>query len=100
MGPLLNDARVLVTKDMKKDSVLNDFFTSVLTGKTGSQQSQAPETKAKVWSKKDLPLVKQEQVREHLDRPDIHKSMGIKGCTGIILFNIFINDLDDGAEST
>lgn len=66
---------------MKKASVLNAFFTLVFTGETGIQQSQTPKKRGKVWSKEDSPLVEEEQVREHLDRPDIHKTMGMMGWT-------------------
>ena len=30
----------------------------------------------KVWNKDDLPLVEEDQVRKHLNRLDIQKSMG------------------------
>lgn len=42
-NPLLSGAGALVTKDMK-----NAFFASVLNGKTGLQEPQAPETQGKV----------------------------------------------------
>jgi len=48
-NPLLSGAGALVTKDMK-----NAFFALVLNGETGLQESQAPETQEKVWSKEDL----------------------------------------------
>lgn len=38
VGLLLNPhSRALVTQDMEKANVLNDFFTSVFTGKTSPQ---------------------------------------------------------------
>ena len=58
MGPLLNEGRDLVTNDIEKAMALNAFFTS----KTVLQESQAPETRGKVWSKEDLLLVEDHQV--------------------------------------
>lgn len=39
------------------------------------QESQVPETREKVWSKEDLPLMDKDEFKEHLARPDIFKSM-------------------------
>ena len=65
VGPLLNGAVDLVTNDTEKAKVLSAAFTLVFTGKTGLQESQAPETRGKVWNKEDLTLVEEDQVREH-----------------------------------
>lgn len=51
MVPLRIRGRDLVTNDMEKDEVLGAFTASVLTGKTGFQESQAFETRGEVWSK-------------------------------------------------
>ncbi|KAK4826346.1 hypothetical protein QYF61_007455 [Mycteria americana] len=40
--------------------------------KTCLQYSEVPKTHAKVWSKEDLPLVENYQVRKHLNKMDIH----------------------------
>lgn len=56
-GPLLNRTGYLVTQDIQKAEVLNGFFVSVVTSKTGLQESHVPETKGKDWSKKDVLLV-------------------------------------------
>lgn len=45
----------LVINDMEKAEVLNAFIASVLTGKSGFQESQALETGGEVWSKETYP---------------------------------------------
>lgn len=57
VGPLLNRAGDLLTKDTEKANLLNGFFASVFIGKVVLQESQVPETRGKVWNKKDLSLV-------------------------------------------
>lgn len=44
MGQLLNGVGELMTKDTEKAGVLNTSFTSVFTGETSLQETQAPET--------------------------------------------------------
>ncbi|KAK4832509.1 hypothetical protein QYF61_023574 [Mycteria americana] len=65
----------LLTKGTEKAKVLITFFTSVLTHKTNPQQSQASAIRGKFWSKDDLPSVEEDQVKEHLNKLDIHKSL-------------------------
>lgn len=48
----------------------------VFPGRLGLQESKVPETRGKVWSKDDIPLVEEDQVRENLNKSDIDK------CTG------------------
>ncbi|GAB0184844.1 mitochondrial enolase superfamily member 1 [Grus japonensis] len=79
VGPLLNKVGALVTEDTEKAELLNAFFASVFTAKVDAQESQTLEVKEKVWRKEDLPLVKEDRVREHPGKPDIHKSMGPDG---------------------
>lgn len=67
-----------MTKDTEKTEVLN-AFALVFTGKTGTEQSQAFEMSGKVWSKEDLALVEEDQIREHLNKLDKHKSIGPDG---------------------
>lgn len=76
MSLLLNGAGDLVTGDMEKDKIFNAFFASDFTVKNCLQESQISETTGKVWSKEDLSLGQEDLVREHLNRLDIHKSMG------------------------
>lgn len=54
--------------DTEKAKVLNAFFISFVTAKTGLQEPQAPKTKGRVWSKQDLPSVEEDQPREHLNK--------------------------------
>lgn len=63
---LLSETGSLVTQDTKKVEVLNAAFASSFTSKTGFQEYQAPEIRGKGWSKEDVPLVQQDQVREYL----------------------------------
>lgn len=62
-----------------KGQVLNAAFLLLLASKTCLQQSQVSETSGKIWSSGDLPLVEEDQAREHLDRLDVYKSMGLDG---------------------
>jgi len=41
VGPLLNEAGVMVTEDAEKAELLNAFFASVFNAKASPQESQA-----------------------------------------------------------
>lgn len=56
----MNGGGELVTNDMEKTEVLNAFFTSVFNSKTCLQESQAPEIRGNLWSKEDIPLMKED----------------------------------------
>lgn len=86
MGSLVNGLKNLVTKAAEQAEVLNVFFASVFTGKTCLQEPQARETIGKVWSKKDLPLVEEDQAMKYLDKPDIYK---FRGPDGVHLWELF-----------
>ena len=75
----MNESRDLILKDMEKAKVLNAFFTLSFTGKTSLQQSQVSETSARVHGQVNLPVVEEDQVREYLNKPDTHKSLGLAG---------------------
>ena len=75
VGLLLNVARNLVSKGMQKAEILNVFFTLVFTYLNCLNVSQAPVSCGKVWNKDDLSPVKEDQVREHLNKSGVHKSM-------------------------
>ncbi|GAB0204486.1 mitochondrial enolase superfamily member 1 [Grus japonensis] len=79
VDPLLNEVGALMMEDTEKAELLNVFFASVFTAKASPQETQTLEVGEEVWRKEDLPLVKEDQVREHLGKLDIHKSMGPDG---------------------
>ncbi|GAB0176707.1 mitochondrial enolase superfamily member 1 [Grus japonensis] len=74
VGPLRNETGDLVTQDMEKAEVLNDFFASVFTGKCLSHTAQV--TEGRDWENAELPAVGEDQVREYLRNLKVHKSMG------------------------
>ena len=55
------------------------FFASAWTDKTGLQDSQALVTTEKVWSKEDVPLVEEDQVKQYLSKLYICKSTDCDG---------------------
>ncbi|KAK4827715.1 hypothetical protein QYF61_021015 [Mycteria americana] len=78
-GPLLNGAGHWVTKGMEKANIVNVFFALVFTGETCLQESKAPETSGKVLSNENLPSMKEDEDREHLNKLSMYKSMGHDG---------------------
>ncbi|GAB0186861.1 mitochondrial enolase superfamily member 1 [Grus japonensis] len=74
VGPLWNETGDLVTQDMEKAEVLNDFFASVFTGKCLSHTAQV--TEGRDWENAEPPTVGEDQVREYLRNLKVHKSMG------------------------
>ncbi|GAB0190148.1 mitochondrial enolase superfamily member 1 [Grus japonensis] len=75
VGPLWNETGNLVTQDMEKAEVLNDFFASVFTGKCLSHTAQVTEGKGRDWENAEPPTV-EDQVQEYLRNLKVHKSMG------------------------
>jgi len=49
VGPLLNGAGALVTKNMEKTELLNTIFASVFTAKVSPQKSQTLETRCEKY---------------------------------------------------
>lgn len=76
VGPLLRAVWVLATKDIEKPTALHVTFSSAFTSKTSLQEPQASETREQVWSKEDLSLVEEDQVREHLSKVSPQDLMG------------------------
>ncbi|GAB0191850.1 mitochondrial enolase superfamily member 1 [Grus japonensis] len=74
VGPFQNEMGDLVTQDMEKAEVLNDFFASVFTGKCLSHTAQI--TEGRDWENAELPTVGEDQVQEYLRNLKVHKSMG------------------------
>ncbi|GAB0202791.1 mitochondrial enolase superfamily member 1 [Grus japonensis] len=74
VGPLQNETGDLVTQDMEKAEVLNDFFASVFTGKCLSHTAQV--TEGRDWENAEPPTVGEDQVREYLRNLKVHNSMG------------------------
>ncbi|GAB0177300.1 mitochondrial enolase superfamily member 1 [Grus japonensis] len=66
----------LVTQDMEKVEVLNDFFVSVFTGNCLSHTAQVKEGKGRDWENEELPTVGEDQVQEYLRNLKVPKSMG------------------------
>ncbi|GAB0182166.1 hypothetical protein GRJ2_000681900 [Grus japonensis] len=60
VGPLQNEMGDLVTQDMEKAEVLNDFFASVFTGKSLSHTAQV--TEGRDWENAEPPTVGEDQV--------------------------------------
>ncbi|GAB0185088.1 mitochondrial enolase superfamily member 1 [Grus japonensis] len=75
MGPLWKEMGDLVTWDMEKAEVLNDFFTSVFTSRCSSHTTQVTEGKDRDWENEESPAV-EDQVQDHLRNLKVHKSMG------------------------
>ncbi|PKU48222.1 hypothetical protein llap_1501 [Limosa lapponica baueri] len=68
---LLSGAEKLGTKETEKAKVLNAFFTSVFTSKTGFQDSPVSEISEKVWNKENPPPVGEDQIDEK--KADVNK---------------------------
>ena len=49
MGPLWKETGDLVTQDMEKAELLNDFFASVFTDRCSSHATQDAEGKGRDW---------------------------------------------------
>lgn len=56
----------LVTQDTEEVEVPNASFAIVFTGKTGLLPLQAPQSREKVWSSEDIPLLEEDYSAEYL----------------------------------
>ena len=62
VDPLRKETGDLVTRDMEKAEVLNDFFASVFTSKCSSHTTQVAEGKGRDWENEEPPTVGEDQV--------------------------------------
>jgi len=72
VGPLRKEAGDLVTRDVEKAEVLNDFFVSVFNSKCSSHTTQVAEGKGRDWENEELPTVGENQVRDCLRNLKVH----------------------------
>jgi len=79
VGPLLNEAGVLVMEDAEKAELLNAAFASVFSAKTGPQESKVLEVREEAYKEDNFPLVEENCVRDRLSDMDVHKSMDPDG---------------------
>ncbi|GAB0204364.1 mitochondrial enolase superfamily member 1 [Grus japonensis] len=66
----------LVTQEVEKADILNDFFISVFTGKCSSHIAQDAEGKGRDWENEEPTTVGEDQVQDHLRNLKVLKSMG------------------------
>ena len=76
VGHLWKETGDLVTMDVKKAEVLNDFLVSVFTDMGSSHMAQVAESNGKNLEKEDLSAVSEDQVCNYMWNMNIHKSMG------------------------
>lgn len=80
---LLNKMRDLVTKDIEKAIRMPSSPQSLIARLSfRNPRSQRP---GEVWSKKDIALVDEDQVREYSSWLGIHKSMGLDDMHSYLL---------------
>ncbi|PKU33402.1 rna-directed dna polymerase from mobile element jockey-like [Limosa lapponica baueri] len=76
VGPLRKETGDLVTQDMEKAELPNDFFASVFTGKGSNHTAQVAEGKNRGYENEEPPTVREDQVRGDLRKLKVHNSMG------------------------
>jgi len=79
VGPLLNEAGVLVTEDAKKVGVIECLLCFSLQCQGRPCESQALEVREEAYREDDLSLVEEDCVRDRLSNLDTHKSKGPDG---------------------
>jgi len=76
VGPLCNETGDLVTWDMEKAEVLNNFFASVFTSKCSSDTARVTEGKGRDCENEEPHTVGEAQVQGHLRNLKVRKSIG------------------------
>lgn len=76
MGPLVC---ALVVEGPEKVELLTTCFASVSIAKASPQEPQSLEPRENVWRKEEFPLIKENQVRDNLEKFDTHKFTGPDG---------------------
>ncbi|KAK4832976.1 hypothetical protein QYF61_026802 [Mycteria americana] len=76
VGHLWKEMGDLVTWDIEKAEVINDFFALVFTGKCSSHTAQVTKGKGRDWENEEPPTVGEDPVRDHLSNLKVHKSIG------------------------
>jgi len=76
VGPLQKEAGDLVTQDVEKAEVLNDFFASVFNSKCCSHTARVAEGKSGDWGNEEPPTIGEDRVRDCLRNLRVQKSMG------------------------
>jgi len=61
---------------MEKANVFNDIFASVFTSKCSNHTAKVAEGKGRDWENEELSTVGEDEVRDHLRKLKVHKSMG------------------------
>jgi len=76
VAPVQKETENLVTQDVEKAEVLNEFLPQFFTGKCSSHTAQVTKGKGRDWKNEELPTVGKDQVQDHLRNLKVHKSVG------------------------
>jgi len=76
VGPLWKEAGDLVTRNIEKAEVLNDFVASVFNSKCSNHTAHVEEGKGRDWENKKLPTIGEDGVQDCLRNLKVQKSMG------------------------
>jgi len=60
----------------KKAEVLKNFFASLFTGRCSRHTTQVADNKDRDWENEELPILGENQVRDHLTKNKVHTSIG------------------------
>lgn len=65
--------------------MLNDYFASVFPMKIASWESMTLEGRERVWGMEGFPSVKQDMIKDRLDKINLHKFVGLYGMQPLVL---------------